>query len=96
MKRLLTIGMILTFMAGMLCACKMCIRDRHHIALWDVLASCEIAGASDSSIRNAKPNDLSIVLSASQVRTIFVTGKTAQRYYLKSVSYTHLDVYKRQ
>lgn len=56
---------------------------RHHIALWDVLAGCEIMGASDSSIRHATPNDLSVVLRASQVRTIFVTGKTAQRYYLK-------------
>ena len=26
---------------------------RNHIALWDVLASCEIKGASDVSIRNA-------------------------------------------
>lgn len=31
---------------------------RHHIALWDVIASCDITGASDASIRNATPNDL--------------------------------------
>ena len=31
---------------------------RHPIALWDVLASCEIEGASDASIRDAQPNDL--------------------------------------
>ena len=30
---------------------------RHHIALWDVLAECDIEGASDASIRNARPND---------------------------------------
>lgn len=30
----------------------------HHVALWDVLASCEIEGASDASIRDAQPNDL--------------------------------------
>ena len=30
----------------------------HHIALWDVIASCEITGSSDSSIRNVIPNDL--------------------------------------
>ena len=30
---------------------------RHKIALWDVLASCDIQGAADSSIRNARPND---------------------------------------
>ena len=28
---------------------------RNHIALWDVLESCEIKGASDVSIRNARP-----------------------------------------
>ena len=32
---------------------------RNHIAVWDVLAGCEIRGADDSSIRNPVPNDLS-------------------------------------
>ena len=31
------------------------------IALWDVIASCEIEGSSDSSIKNAVPNDLSVI-----------------------------------
>ena len=30
---------------------------KHNIALWDVLSSCEILGAQDSSIQNAVPND---------------------------------------
>ena len=32
------------------------------LALWDSIASCEITGSSDSSIRNVKVNDLSIIL----------------------------------
>lgn len=32
------------------------------IALWDVLASCEIAGASDASIVDPVPNDLARIL----------------------------------
>ena len=31
----------------------------HHIAVWDVIASCEITGSSDASIRDVVPNDLS-------------------------------------
>ena len=31
---------------------------RHHVALWDTIAKCDIAGASDTSIRNAEPNDI--------------------------------------
>ena len=31
---------------------------RHHIALWDVIASCSIVGSSDSSIRDAVPNEI--------------------------------------
>ena len=34
---------------------------RHGIALWDVIAECDIEGASDTSIRNAKPNKLSLI-----------------------------------
>ena len=55
----------------------------HHIALWDVIASCEITGSSDSSIRNAVPNDLTVILSAAQIRRIYVNGGTAARYYDK-------------
>ena len=35
---------------------------RHHMALWDVIASCDIEGASDASIRNVVPNDFSDML----------------------------------
>lgn len=57
----------------------------HHIALWDVIASCEITGSSDSSIKNAVPNDLSVILDAAPIETIFVNGKTAEKYYNKYI-----------
>ena len=54
---------------------------RHHIALWDVLASCEITGSADSSIKNAVPNDLSVILSRADIRRIYTNGKTSEKYY---------------
>ena len=56
---------------------------RHHIALWDVIASCDIKGSSDASITNAVPNDLSRILDSADIRGIFVNGKTAEKYYIK-------------
>lgn len=56
---------------------------RHHIALWDVLASCDIEGASDASIANAQPNDLARILQTAPVRHVFCTGATAARLYGK-------------
>ncbi len=53
----------------------------HHIALWDVIASCEITGSSDSSIKNAVANDLTEILENSKVEQIFVNGRTAEKYY---------------
>ena len=53
------------------------------IALWDVIASCEITGSSDSSIKNVKVNDLSGILNEADIRKIFVNGKTAEKYYKK-------------
>ena len=53
------------------------------IALWDVIASCEIVGSSDGSIRNVKANDLSKILKAANIRQIFVNGKTAEKYFKK-------------
>ncbi len=60
---------------------EMCLR--HGIALWDVLESCEIEGASDSSIKNAVPNDLSRIFSAADIRAVFTTGKKAHALYCK-------------
>ena len=49
----------------------------HHIALWDVIDSCDITGASDSSIKNAKPNDIPKVISTYGITQVFCTGKKA-------------------
>lgn len=56
---------------------------KNGIAMWDVIASCEIKGSSDSSIENVTANDLSVILNNSKVDKIFVNGKTAEKYYKK-------------
>ena len=54
---------------------------RNGIALWDVIASCEIEGSSDASIREVRVNDLRPILEAAEIRKIFVNGKTAAALY---------------
>ena len=54
---------------------------RHKIALWDVIASCEIEGSSDASIKNVTVNDVGRILDNAQVQTIFVKCKNAEKYY---------------
>lgn len=61
---------------------------RHHIALWDVLASCEIEGASDASIRDAQPNDLAHIFDAADIRAVFATGTKAGELYRKLIEPT--------
>ncbi|MBR3539312.1 MAG: DNA-deoxyinosine glycosylase [Eubacterium sp.] len=56
---------------------------RNHIAVWDVIQSCDIKGSSDSSIKNVMANDLNIILKAAEIKAIFVNGKTALKYYQK-------------
>ena len=56
---------------------------RNHIAVWDVIHSCEIEGSSDSSIRNVTVNDLNEILKVADIRDIYVNGKTAEKYYKK-------------
>lgn len=56
---------------------------RNKIALWDVLSSCDILGASDASIRNAVPNDFSKMFENSKIHSVFCTGKTAFNLWKK-------------
>lgn len=58
---------------------------KYHIALWDVVKSCDISGSSDSSIKNVTPNDLSQIINGSRVRKIFTNGQTAYKLYNKYI-----------
>jgi TDG/mug DNA glycosylase family protein len=55
----------------------------HKIALWDVLSSCEIKGASDQSIKSPKPNNINLILNSAPVKKIFTTGQRAYFLYEK-------------
>ena len=57
----------------------------HGLALWDSIASCEITGSSDSSIRNVRPNDLSIILEHSDIWQIYCNGKKSHAIYTKYI-----------
>lgn len=58
---------------------------QNNIALWDVIASCDIVGSSDSSIKNVVPNDLDVILQTADIKRIFVNGKTSEKYYNKYI-----------
>ena len=56
---------------------------KNHIAVWDVIAQCDIAGSSDSSIRNVIPNDISLIVDNSNVGNIYANGAKAYELYNK-------------
>ncbi|ERI95265.1 hypothetical protein HMPREF1982_00406 [Clostridiales bacterium oral taxon 876 str. F0540] len=58
----------------------------NHIAVWDVLESCERDGSSDVSIRNPKANDFNKFFTQyPNLKKIYFNGKTAEKLYLKLV-----------
>ena len=62
---------------------KKALLRKNHIALWDVIKSCDIEGSSDSSISGVVPNDLSEILAGADIQKIIVNGKTAEKYFNK-------------
>jgi hypoxanthine-DNA glycosylase len=58
---------------------------RHRLALWDVLASCEITGASDASIKNPMANDIPALIARSSITRMLCTGATSARLYTRLV-----------
>lgn len=71
------------------CGCPQTVEEKRqllhasHIALWDVIRSCELTGSSDSSIRRAVPNDLAPLLCGARIEAVFCNGTTAFRLYRK-------------
>ena len=58
----------------------------HHIAIWDVIQSCDIKGSSDSSIRNVEPTDIRHMLTESKITGIYANGNKAGELYRKADS----------
>ena len=55
----------------------------HQIAVWDVIAECDIIGSSDSSIKNVVPTDLNIILKNAPIQQIYGNGGKAYTLYQK-------------
>lgn len=56
--------------------------NRHGVALWDVLKSCERTGSLDSAIRFPQPNDFaSLFKRCPRIDRILLNGGTATRLF---------------
>ena len=53
----------------------------HHIALWDVIESCEIKASSDASIKDVKVNDINSIITKSKIDRIACNGDKAYKLY---------------
>lgn len=53
----------------------------HQIAVWDVLAQCNIKGSQDSSISDPVVNNISGLLNEYPIQVIFANGQAAARLY---------------
>jgi hypoxanthine-DNA glycosylase len=56
---------------------------KHGIAIWDVIAKCDIVGSSDSSIKNVEPADLQRILQVNPDIRIFANGTKSGELYRK-------------
>ena len=54
---------------------------RHSLALWDVIAACDIDGSSDASVRNAVPVDIARVMREAPIERIICNGTLAGKLY---------------
>ena len=62
---------------------KTALLHANHIALWDVLASCSIAGADDSTIKDGVVNDFAALFETAHIQAVFTTGKKATDLFKK-------------
>lgn len=65
---------------------KQALLKNHKIALWDVVAECEITGSLDSTIKNYKVADLQKVLDKANVKKIILNGGKAKEIFLKIIN----------
>ena len=56
----------------------------NNVALWDVLASCEITGSGDASIKNAVCNDIAALIRGKPIEKILCNGGKAYTLFTQN------------
>lgn len=59
---------------------------KHHIAVWDMIESCEIVGSSDKKIKVPeyhKVSEIQALLKQSKIKKIIINGRTLDKKYKK-------------
>ncbi len=62
------------------------ILHKHHIAVWDMIESCDIVGSSDKKIKDPeyhKAIDIKKLLKRSKIKKIIINGRTLDKKYKK-------------
>lgn len=61
---------------------KLQILQKHRLALWDIIGSCERKNSSDANLKNIQPNDIPTLLqNYPNIEIIAFTGKKAFKLY---------------
>lgn len=72
---------------------KITLLHTHRIALWDVLASCRIDNADDSTITEPVANDFTPIFETSDIQAVFTTGKKATYLYERYGNSAYKPIY---
>ncbi len=67
--------------------------QKHNIALWDMVGSCERENSLDSNLKNIEPNDIEALLREyPNIQRVCFTSKSAQRLYEKHFGHLQLGI----
>ncbi len=60
----------------------------NHIAIWDVVATCNREGSLDSAIKDVDVNDIeNVLMSNPSIKTVLFNGASVAKFYKKYVKY---------
>ena len=57
--------------------------SKYHIALYDVIESCEIENSNDETIKNVEPSNINEYIKNTNIKHIFINGNKAKELFIK-------------
>ncbi len=67
---------------------------RKKIALWDMVVECEIEGSADSSVKNPKVADLTVIFKQAKIQKILLNGTLSYTLFERHYASCGLPYYK--